>query len=43
MRSDLLEVRSRLMQQWADFLDEPSGEGVGNALPINAAAGCDNR
>ena len=37
MRSDLLEVRARLMQQWADFLDKPSTKDGGNVVPIAVA------
>lgn len=37
MRSDLLEVRSRLMQQWADFLDNPPAEEGGNVVQLRAS------
>ena len=36
MRSDLLEVRARLMQQWADFLDTPPAEEGDNVVDMLA-------
>jgi integrase len=36
MRSDLLSVRVRLMQQWADFVGKPAVKGGGNVVAINA-------
>jgi len=38
MRSDLLEVRARLMQQWGDFVSKPSVKDGGNVVPISGVA-----
>ena len=37
-RTDLLEKRRRLMEDWADFIDQPSGATRASITPIRGAA-----